>query len=367
MGKTRENNNQDFLPSIAILPGETIKEYIEALEMKQNELATRLDISIKHLSNIITGSAPITYETALKLEAVIGPSAEFWMNLENNYQLDKVRLEEQAKLKEDYEVLKKIPYNDLCKAGWLEPTRNRDDKVRNCREYFKVASLDLIQSSYAVSFRLSKVKKEISGYGALAWLQKAEERGMERNVSSFNRSKLKSLIPKFRELTLEEPEEFYPKMVELCSGCGISLVLVESLPKTYINGATIWKGDKAILALSVRGKKADIFWFTFFHELAHLIEHNKKEFHINFDKNDEEDEADNLARNYLIDDDIYNHFIEKYDFTNINIIKAYSEKIGIASCILVGRLLHDKLIQYNQSYDSLRPSFKIIQRTGKGR
>lgn len=364
MEKTRENNNQDFLPSIAIPPGETIREYLEALGMKQNEFATRLDISIKHLSNIITGISPITYETALKLEAVIGPSAEFWINLENNYQLDKARLEEQAKLKEDYEVLKKIPYNDLCKLGWLESTRNKDEKVRNCREYFKVASLDLIQNSYAVSFRLSKVKREISNYGVLAWLQKAEERGMERTVSSFNKNKLKSLIPKFRELTLESPGVFYKKMVELCAECGISLVLVESLPKTYINGATIWKGDKAILALSVRGKKADIFWFTFFHELAHLIEHNKKEFHINFEKTEEEDEADHLARNYLIDDDIYNHFTENYDYTNTNIIRRYAEKIGISPCILVGRLLHDKLIEYNQSYENLRPSFKIVQRVG---
>lgn len=34
--------------------------------------------------------------------------------------------------------------------------------------------------------------------------------------------------------------------------------------------------DKAILALSVRGKRADIFWFTFFHEIAHLINLRKR-------------------------------------------------------------------------------------------
>lgn len=63
--------------------------------MNQKELAARLDITPKHLSNIINGNAPITYDTALKLERVIGPSAEFWMNLETNYQLTKARLEEQ--------------------------------------------------------------------------------------------------------------------------------------------------------------------------------------------------------------------------------------------------------------------------------
>lgn len=362
MGKTNENSNRGFLPSIAIPPGETIKDYLESLGMKQNELATRLDMSVKHLSNIITGSAPITYETALKLEAVIGPSAEFWINLENNYQLDKARLEEQSKLIQDYEDLKKIPYNDLCKLGWLEQTRNKEEKVKNCREYFKVASLDLIQNSYAVSFRLSKAKNEISDYGVLAWLQKAEERGMQVPVLPLNRTKLKAMIPEFRKLTLETPEIFYKEMKKLCAECGIALVLVECVPKTYINGATIWKGDKAILALSVRGKKADIFWFTFFHELAHLIEHHKKEFHISFEKDEVEDEADCMARNYLISDDIYNNFIDKYDYYNPNIIKCYAESIGIAPCILVGRLLHDKLIEYKQCYDVLRPSFSIVKR-----
>ena len=54
--------------------------------------------------------------------------------------------------------------------------------------------------------------------------------------------------------------------------------------KNLYPGAAIWKNDKAILALTVRGKKADIFWFTFFHELAHLIHHGKKKIHINNEK-----------------------------------------------------------------------------------
>lgn len=360
MGKIKENKN--FLPMIAIPPGESIKEYLEALSMTQTELAARLGITTKHLNNIISGNSPITYETALKLEIVIGPSAEFWINLEQNYQLDKARLEEEKKLQDDYEVLKKIPYNDLCKLGWLESTIDKNEKVRKCREFYKTATLTAIQNSCNVAFRLSKAKSSISDYGVLAWLKKAEERGAEVSVSSLNRSKLKSLIPVFRELTMESPEVFYGEIRRLCSECGIAVVLVESIPKTYINGATIWKGDKAILALSVRGKKADIFWFTFFHEIAHLIEHSKKEFHISFEKDDVEDEADNMARNYLITDELYNNFIERHDYFNTRIIESYARSIGIAPCILVGRLLHDKHIEYNKSYDMLRPSFKIVSK-----
>lgn len=363
MGKIIEKNNE-YSPIIAIPPGETILESIEAINMTQAELAARLGITTKHINNIIKGNAPITYDMALKLEDVIGPSAKFWMNLETNYQLDKARIEKEQELSVDLEILKDIPYNDMAKLGWVEKTKDKLDRVRNTRKLYKVANLAAIKTSYAVAFRLNKVKNEISDYSVLAWLAKAENKGEKIDVCPLNRVKLKKMIPTFRKLTLEPPEVFYPKMKELCSECGIALVLVESLPKTYICGATIWKGEKAILALSVRGKKADIFWFTFFHEIAHLIEHTKKDFHINYEKggDKEECEADDLARNYLIPDDLYNDFIENYNYKNSVIISQYAKEISIAPCILVGRLQHDNLLQYNYEYEKLRPSFQIVKK-----
>jgi len=77
-----------FNPVFAVPPGETIRENMVYLNMNQEELAVRLGISAKHLSDVLNGIAPITHDTALKLESVIGPSAEFWMELETNYQMN---------------------------------------------------------------------------------------------------------------------------------------------------------------------------------------------------------------------------------------------------------------------------------------
>ena len=106
-----KKDNNEFIPTIAIPPGETIRENMVLLGMTQEELAARLGITPKHLSNVINGNAPITYETALKLESIIGPSAQFWMNLETNYQLDKARLEKVEELNSDLKILKEIPYS----------------------------------------------------------------------------------------------------------------------------------------------------------------------------------------------------------------------------------------------------------------
>ena len=360
MVNKKDNNN--FMPTVAIAPGETIKDNMEYLGMNQKELAARLDITEKHLSNIINGNAPITYDTALKLELVIGPSAQFWMNLESNYQLNKARLEEQEKLDEDLEILKAIPYREMSEYGWVEDTGNRKKRVFNSRNFFGVAELSSIRNAYGVAYRKHKQEKEISDYGVLAWLRKAELDGLSMEVAKFNKTKLNKLIPTFRSLTLKDPEDFYPEMVRLCAECGVSLVLVPYLSRTYICGATIWRNNKAILALSVRGKKADIFWFTFFHELAHLIEHSKKEFHISYEKekeDDKENEADIRARNYLISQEDYNKFIKEYNYKDKTEIVKYSNQIGIAPSILVGRLHHDEYLPRHY-YNDLRPSFEIV-------
>ncbi|TYO96917.1 HigA family addiction module antitoxin [Desulfallas thermosapovorans] len=214
-----KKDNAQFMPSVAIPPGETIKENMIFLGMSQRELAARLDITPKHLSNIINGNAPITYETALKLERVIGPSAQFWMNLETNYQLNKARLEEQEeiKLELDLEILKKIPYKEMSEFKWVKATRNRIERVLNCRSFFGVAELSSIKNSYDVAFRIHKQVRETSDYGILAWLRKAELEGLKVEVDKYNKRKLENLIPTFRKLTLKNPAEFYPEMKRLCA------------------------------------------------------------------------------------------------------------------------------------------------------
>ncbi|MCK9524221.1 MAG: HigA family addiction module antitoxin [Proteobacteria bacterium] len=353
MGNKEDSNA--CMPSVAIAPGETIKENMMFLGMNQKELAARLGITQKHLSNIINGNASITYETALRLETVIGASAQFWLNLEMNYQLTQARLKAQENLDEDMEILKKIPYKAMSDHGWVEKTSDRRERVHHCRNFFGVANLNAVRLSYAVAFRKHKAMKTISDYGVYSWLRKAEIEGLRLDVERFDRSKLKSLIPTFRKLTLEDPEVFYPELVRLCAECGVALVLIRYIPNTSLCGATMWRNNRAILALSNRGKRADIFWFTFFHELAHLLHHQGKEFHINYH---EEHEADSEARNYMISEKEYRAFIENYAYTVKTEIVSYSNTLGIAPSILVGRLQHDGYLEPHL-YNDLRPLFEI--------
>lgn len=356
------NKRDDFTPVVAIPPGETLKENLDYINMSQKELSERTGISIKHINEIIKGKSPITQETALKLEYVLGIPANFWNNLEANYRDTLARIKDEDELETEFDIAKEIPYSVIAKLGWVNPTKDIKEKVKNLRSYFGVSSLKQVPLVFSGAFR--KVdSKNTSSYALAAWLRKGLLISNSIQTETFNRSKLKKLIPTFRELTNKDPKEFYPEMNNLCASCGIALVLVEHIPKTYACGATQWvNANKAIIQLSVRGAKADIFWFTFFHELAHILLHENKEFHLQEFQKDcaSEDEADNYASNWLIPIDEYKKFL-KTDYRDKNNIKLFAQKINIHPCIVVGRLCHDNKTEFKY-YNDLRPSFIIVHR-----
>lgn len=70
-----------------IHPGEHLIEELRALEMSAAELARRLDVPTNRVTGILNGQRAITGDTALRLAHFFGTSAEFWLNLQNSYEL----------------------------------------------------------------------------------------------------------------------------------------------------------------------------------------------------------------------------------------------------------------------------------------
>jgi addiction module HigA family antidote len=72
---------------IAIHPGEHLAEELDALKMSAAELARRLKVPTNRVTGILNGQRAITGDTALRLAHFFGTSAEFWLNLQNLYEL----------------------------------------------------------------------------------------------------------------------------------------------------------------------------------------------------------------------------------------------------------------------------------------
>jgi addiction module HigA family antidote len=88
----RENGKGRVWPNVAIPPGETLAEELEARNLTQSDLARRMDRPVQAINEIVRGKKAITAETALQLERVLDTPAAFWLHLEADYQLTVARL-----------------------------------------------------------------------------------------------------------------------------------------------------------------------------------------------------------------------------------------------------------------------------------
>lgn len=88
------NPVRGFEPNWTTYPGEHLEEYINENGWSQAELARRAGLTAKLISEIISGKNPVTPETALKLERVLGLKAEVWLGLQSSWDLFHARQRE---------------------------------------------------------------------------------------------------------------------------------------------------------------------------------------------------------------------------------------------------------------------------------
>lgn len=90
-------------------PGEMLQEeFMLPLSISQNQLASDLRVPPGRINQIIKGKRGITSDTALRLAKYFGNSPEFWLNLQQMYDLSKTRLESGARIEQEVRVGKRI-------------------------------------------------------------------------------------------------------------------------------------------------------------------------------------------------------------------------------------------------------------------
>lgn len=336
--------------TIALPPGVSIREQLELRKMKQNEFSVRMGLSEKHISKLINGQVELTYDVAIRLESVLGIPASFWNNLEVIYREKKARITVENELEEEIEISAHFPYTKMVALGWIPKSNDKQDKVLRLRQYFEVSKLSILHDlhTYGISYRKAG-QNDRSDYSLAAWAQKAKLEARKKSVSKVNLQKLKLLIPEIRKLTTESPEVFSLQLTELLASCGIALVVLPQLDSSYLHGATFYDGDRIVMGVTVRGKYADIFWFTLFHEIHHILSgHINGSDEINIE--DQEKLADIYARDTLIPSSEFVRFLER-DCLSKECIIQFAKQINVSPGIMVGRLQKDNIIPFNQMND----------------
>jgi HTH-type transcriptional regulator/antitoxin HigA len=340
-----------YQPNKALHPGYIIQRMIDSLGMTQKMLSERTGLSEKHLSQIINGEVLISAPTALLLENALDGSASYWMNLDKNYRETKARIEQEARIQYEIALAKNFPYADLVKVNMVEDTRVATERVKNLWKFFGVNSLSYIQNTQAVAYKRRDTPSV--KYEALAsWLRVGELKALKMKLPDYNEQALKQLIPELRKMTIVQ-ENFFPQSQKMLADVGVGFVAVRHFKNTQVNGATRWIGNNPVIQLSIYGRNADKFWFTFFHEIGHILQHGKKQQILEFSKSiksNEEEEANLYARKILLPDYAYEEFKSQGIFTKAS-IRGFAQDINIDPGIVVANLRWDGLVEYHQHQD----------------
>lgn len=350
------HKKHEYSPDYAVPPGATLAETLKNKSMSQAELSLRTGLAEKTISQIINGVAPITYDTALKLEAAFGVPARFWNNLERNYQEGKAEIQQADRLEEDLEWLKEIPVRTLVQRGFIEPEKDKVQRLKSVLAFFGVANVDSwlkIWDLPEAAFRRRKSTQLHLGLVA-TWLRMGELAAESISCKPYNAERFRESLRQARSLTLM-PLKWQEKLVELCSDAGVAVVFVPEIPRAGISGATRWLSkDRALIQLSLMYKNDASLWFTVFHEAGHVLLHGKKEVFLegaDHSEDAKEREADEFTRNFLIP---RNRAKELPHLKSRPAIQEFAKSLGIAPGIVVGRLQHDKFAPHSAFNDLKR-------------
>lgn len=341
---------------IATPPGATIKEQLHDRGMSQKEFAARMDMSEKHISKLINGSVHLTPETAVRLEMVLGVPAKFWNNLEAIYREKIIKTEAENAMDADVEIAKQFPYSEMAKFGWVPETRDAREKVVYLRKYFEVVELSLLGNEQITRIACRRLAiTEKSDLALMAWAQEAKIKARNVQTAAINIKGLIAAMPEMRKMTLLKPKEFCPKIKKCLADCGIALVFLPHLKGSFLQGASFQDSNKIVVGLTARGKDADKFWFSLFHEFAHIALGHVGQ--PNGTSDADEKAADQWSSDTLITSGDFERFRREKDYSERSVLR-FAKAQGIAPGIVVGRMQLEGMIKYSM-LNNLKEKYEI--------
>lgn len=343
----------------AVHPGEILRDELEARQLTQVDLAARMARPLQVVNDIVREKKGISAQTARDLEIVLGTPAHVWTNLQSSYELTRARLQDEQRIvseTDDLEHLlsKRLNVGELIKRGWIEKREALGAQAYEVLAFFGARSFQSIERTQtAAAFRVTPGAK-VEPWRLAAWLRGGELIAEQLDLPApFDRDAFSRLLPELRSLTCAATP--WPALRDRCAEVGVAVIVVPHLPKSGANGVAYWlRRDRPVIQLSLRHKRADIFWFTFFHEAAHLLDGYRRDALIELDDMPRDSEAeraaDQFAANSLIPPDAWRAFPAEDPIT-AQTITSFADAVGIHPGIVVGRLQREKLIPYNHHND----------------
>ena len=351
---------------LLIHPGETIADLIEERGLTQKELAQRAGVSEAFLSDVIHGKKDISKSLAMGLEYALGIPTSFWLNLQANYDSELMSLQEEESIQEEERSVLMVIHEVvgfLRRTGTLPDESSQEQTIISLRKHFRVSSLsDLGKLAPTGAFRMSD-KTPVDPFILGAWLCICKAQNDNKHLSTgFDPTSVDALVSGIKEIMCSTKGDPQRPLIALFAQYGIDFSVVHNFRGAPVHGYIARKEDGTYqMVLTIRGAFADIFWFSLFHELGHIVNGDliKSGSFIDADyskDNTMEIAADRFASEALLDPASYKKFVEKRSFS-YSAIEAYSREQRVPPYVVIGRLQKEGIIPWSR-FAKNKPRYK---------
>jgi len=335
----------EFSPDWAVLPGEILQKELNARGLTQAELAARTNLSTKHINQVIKGVASLSSDTALRLERTLGIPSHFWNRLEARYQDHRMRERAREDLARNTSWLNRFPLPELIARNVLAKEDGDLARIEKLLTFFQVADPEAYDKVWtepvAAGFRRAQ-HLNVDPYATAVWLRLGERAASSSEAEPYDAVGFSNVLPTLRELTRQPDGTAFRNLQRACAAVGVIVVFEPEIKGCRACGAARWmSATKAMILLSGRHQYHDIFWFSFFHEAAHLLLHPKRKTVVDLEGGDDADGQEGAANEYAASMLIpaeYSHRLTRQ--TSVDEARHIAHEIGVHPGVIAGRLGH---------------------------
>ena len=346
----------EFQPNWFSKPGDTLGMIMARRDLSPSVVADGAGCDLGTVMGVLSGRLAIDRDLAIGFASAVGGSPAFWERRQSLYDDALARVSAAIPRVQAEAWIRKLPVSEMSTAGWIEKSHRLPEKVRACLAYFGVNDAAEWERRYASITREAVFRTSPSfesKVGALsAWLRQGEIKASVAVCAPFDLVKLRGLVPGLRGLTkaAKAPAYFLPRLVKACASAGVAVVCVRAPSGCRASGAVRFTNhDKAMLLLSFRHLSDDHFWFTFFHEVGHLLLHGRDAAFVvgeNTSSDQREIEANRFSASTLVPPERQAEMMALRARTDS--IVRFAVSIGVSPGIVVGQMQHSKVIGPDQ-------------------
>jgi HTH-type transcriptional regulator/antitoxin HigA len=320
--------------------GQAVLAAARRLELPFESLAGRLDVPADTFHDLLRVHARLDTQLAAKLAEVLGGTPAEWVELNNDDEDDESALVAAwAAALDDF-------HPDTLRAlrarGEVTATRSQRDRLAAELAAFFGCPPAEVDGLVDASFRQSSAH-EVHRDAVSTWLRLADRQAArladQLDVPELDVDGLRELLPRLALVGPREPAEYLPEVQQQLADVGVVLVFQADVKGSRLSGAS-WPSPSGygVVALTLRYALDDFFWWTMFHECAHLVlGHGRVLDSMDADTSETEAAADRLAHHLLMLPPSWQASLAK---PSKHKVQALSLRLGVPSGLLVGQLQH---------------------------